>query len=162
MTMALLLVGGLAVLGFLAGQATAGGPTAHPVHRAAAVRPSPTYARSLDAVMSKLNAARASEAARLRSAHDTKTQIQDAQALEAAHKQAAAAVAALSAGAASTANAALAGALRDVSSAYASLGQAAARNDGRAYRAAQAAVIRANESLRTVFGQLRPFGYRLG
>jgi putative inorganic carbon (hco3(-)) transporter len=162
MTLVVLTVGGLATLGFLAGQATAGGPTAHPAHHAAVVRPSPTYARTLDAVMRKLNATRASAAARLRGAHDTKTQIQDAQVLATAHKQAAAAVAALSAGAASTVNAALAHTLGDVSSAYASLGQAASRNDGRAYRSAQAAVIRANESLRTVFGQLRPFGYRLG
>jgi hypothetical protein len=173
-TLALVIVGGLAVLGFLAGQATAGGPAAHPAaaisatpatsatSATSAARPSPTYAQSLDAVMTKLNAIRSSEAARLRSAHDTKTQAQDAQVLAAAHTGAAAAVAALSAGAASTVNATLAHALRDVSSAYASLGQAAARNDGRAYRSAQEAVIRSNESLSTAFGQLRRFGYRLG
>jgi hypothetical protein len=161
----LLTVGGLAVLGFIAGQASAGGPNAHraqSAHHAAVVGPSPTYARSLDAVMTKLNATRSSEAARLRGAHDTKTQAQDAQALAAAHKQAAVSVAALSAGAASTVNGALVHALDGVSSAYASLGQAAARNDARAYRAAQAAVIRANESLGAAFAQLGRFGYRLG
>jgi O-antigen ligase len=176
-TLVLLGVGALAALGFLAGQATAGGPTPHraaatsstsatsatsATAAAAAPRPSLTYAQSLDAVMTNLNATRSSEAARLRDARDTKTQAQDAQALAAAHTKAAAAVAALSAGAAGTVNATLAHALRDVGSAYASLGQAAAQNDGRAYRSAQAAVMRTNQALSIAFAQLRRFGYRLG
>jgi O-antigen ligase len=161
MTLMVLSIGALAALGFLAGQATAGGSAAAPPVRHATSTASPAYAQKLDAVMAKLNATRSSATARLRGAHDPKAQVAAAQALASAHTQAAAAVAALPAGAATTVNSALEQALKAVSSAYASLARAAAHNDGRAYRSAQTAVMRANESLGTAFAQLRRFGYQL-
>jgi hypothetical protein len=112
--------------------------------------------------MAKLNATRSSAAARLRSARDPKAQFEAAQGLATAHRQAAAAVAALPAGTARKVNSTLATSLLTVSSAYASLAQAAARNDGRAYRSAQADVTRANQALNAAFAKLGPLGYRLG
>jgi O-antigen ligase len=163
-TLVLLIVGGLAVVGFVAGRASTGGAPAHPASQAAVATPNPTYARQLDAVMTKLNATRSSAAAGLRGAHDATTQMREAQALAAAHNQAAAAVAPLSgsAGPARTVNSILTQALRAVGSAYGSLAGAAADNNDGAYRSAQAEVIRANQALQIAFAELGHFGYRLG
>ena len=82
--------------------------------------------------------------------------------LASAHATAAAAVAQLDAGPASSQNSALADALRSVASAYTALSRAAARHDAAGYKAATAAVSSAEQALSTAFAALEKLGYRVG
>jgi hypothetical protein len=121
-----------------------------------------SYRAGLSATISSLDAARASDELKLRTAPDAHQQAIAASALAAAHAQAANALLRLHPGPASGANSAIATALRMASQAYGALATAAARNDARGYANAQASVARASAALNSALAQLRTFGYRVG
>ena len=121
-----------------------------------------SYAAALNTGIKKLNGARTKAVSLLRSARTAQAQAEAAAELATAHRDAEAALTALSAGPAAAANSALVAALRTTADAYAALAAAAARNDGRAYRTASSTVIAANAALRSALSRLRSFGYRVG
>jgi hypothetical protein len=118
------------------------------------------YARTLSAAIGKLNTVRVSAGARLRSGPQS-IEARAARALAVAHMTAAAAVARLSAGPASTANRALASALGRTGAAYSALARAIGKQSARAYRTAQVTVGAAMKALRSAFAQLGQLGYRV-
>jgi DNA polymerase III delta prime subunit len=120
-----------------------------------------TYARTLNAAIAQLNAVRASAGPQLAAATTTQAQAAAAHRLAQAHVQAASALGHLGAGAASTANAALAQALLTTANAYGALARAAARNDVRGYAAARAALARSAQAISLAFGELRQLGYQV-
>lgn len=122
---------------------------------------SATYATALSTAIGQLDAARAAWRSRLRNAPTGAAQAQAANQLRAAHLQAADAVAALSPGPASGANASLAAALRLEAQAYGTLARAAERLNVKAYAAASAAVARADTALSAALSRLGTFGYRV-
>jgi hypothetical protein len=119
----------------------------------------PAYASGLSAAIVQLTAARATWGARLGTARTRRAQARAANALASAHEQAAAAVAALSAGPATAANSALVAALRMDADAYRLLAGAAAHRHVRAYRRAAAATARADAAMNAALAQLRTLGY---
>jgi len=121
---------------------------------------SASYARALSAVINKLNAVRVSAGARLRSGSQS-IEVRAARMLAVAHTTAATVVGGLSAGPASTANRALASALRTTGAAYAALAGAVAKQSAGAYRIAEAQVGAAMNSLHSAFAQLGRLGYRV-
>lgn len=123
--------------------------------------PDPAFASQLNAILAKLGRTRASAGHALATATTAAAQARAASALSSAHAQAAAAVQALapSNAGARTAAGSLAGALRALSRAYASLSAAAARNDTNGYSTAQGAVSRAAAGLTAALGRLRSLGY---
>lgn len=122
--------------------------------------PSPRYASALDAVISRLNAARRGLDAQLRDARTPRAQARAASALAAAHAEAASALLRLAAGPASAASAATAGALKVSERAYGALALAAAQDDARAYRAASSSLQRATKALDAALARLSALGYR--
>ena len=127
----------------------------------AATGPSSSYARALNQVMSQLNAARASDGARLAVAHAPQVQAAAARQLSAAHQQAASAVLQLHPASAASANASLATSLKRAGDAYAALAAAAGRRDSRAYNSARASITQANRALDAAYAQLAKLGYRV-
>lgn len=121
----------------------------------------PSYASTLTAVIGKLDTARAGWGAQLSAARTARGQAAAARQLSTAHAEAAAALAALDPGPATSANLALVGALRRAADAYNALGLAAADKRARAYHLAAATVADANATLSSALGALGAFGYRV-
>lgn len=122
---------------------------------------STSYARQLNSVIGRLNAARSHAGPRLATAGSAHAQAAAATQLAAAQAQAASALGHLDAGVATAANAALAHALLLAADAYRALAHAAARGDAPAYRRARADLARSAQALTLAFGQLKRLGYRV-
>ncbi|MBV9006987.1 MAG: hypothetical protein JO181_20130 [Solirubrobacterales bacterium] len=120
-----------------------------------------SYAHTINAVITKLNAVRSRAGAEL--AHATNAQAQEiaAATLARAHAEAASDLARTSAGSAWVANTALANALLMTANAYRALALAASRADPRSYGAARAELARAAEALSLGFAQISRLGYRV-
>jgi hypothetical protein len=122
----------------------------------------PAFARALGGVVTTLDAARGADGRRLAAARHPADQAAAARRLAQAHEAAAKSAARLSPGpVGSDANAAIVAALQRLGSAYGSLAQAAADNDGRKYAAASTAITRADAALEAAFGRLRQDGYSI-
>jgi hypothetical protein len=122
----------------------------------------PAFAKALGAAVARLDAARATDGSRLAGARRPADQAAAAHRLSLAHDDAATAAARLSPGpVGADANAAIVAALRRLGSAYASLAQAAAHHDGRAYAAASTAISRADAALGSAFARLAQDGYSI-
>ena len=135
-----------------------------PPARTPAVKPPAAklaYARALNSIIAKLNAARTLGARQLAASRVALVQAEAARALALAHAQAAASVAALTTGPAA-ANAALVAALRRVSLAYTGLGDAAAVVAPVTFNADRKLVDAANAALATALARLQALGYHVG
>ena len=120
-----------------------------------------TYARELNAAISRLNVVRSSAGTHLATATTVPAQAAAATQLAQAHGEAASAVSRLSAGVAATANAALAHALVMIADAYRALARSAAHHDTRAYSAARADLVRSARALDLAFSQLKRLGFQV-
>jgi hypothetical protein len=122
----------------------------------------PAFAKALGGVVATLDAARGADWRRLAGARRPADQAAAARLLAQAHDEAAKAAARLSPGPiGADANAAIVAALRRLSSAYASLAQAATHHDGRSYAAASTAISRADAALGAAFAGLGQEGYSI-
>ncbi|HLJ03930.1 MAG TPA: AAA family ATPase [Solirubrobacteraceae bacterium] len=137
-----------------------------PAPRIAPSKPSAAqvaYARSLNAVISKLNAGRVHGADQLAAAHVALEQATADRALALVHSEAANAVAALTPPpSAAAANAALVTALRHVSAVYTELGDAAAVVAPVTYNADRKLLAPADSALAAALGKLKALGYSVG
>jgi HEAT repeat protein len=143
-----------AVLGFVLGHSSGG-------HHSSTTATSGSYGNSLDTVIQKLNLARTSAMADIRKARSADATAAAEGSLAQAHNQAALALQQLHPGSASSANAALATALRRIADAYGAVALAVRRGDPGAERRANAALGAANQALQSALGQLQRLGYRL-
>jgi hypothetical protein len=125
------------------------------------VHPDLAYARSLSAIMTTLNSARASLSHRLASARTPGGQAQLARLLAAAHARAASAVGALHVADASRVNAALASALHQADVAYTALSRAFAAANSDGYSKARGAVAAANSAIAADLAALKRYGYTI-
>ena len=139
----------LSTVSLAAGNALQPGPDVH-------------YARALNQVITRLNTARLSGDTHLSTASTSPQQALAANALAAAHAQAAGALAHLSPGVGGPANSALAVALEATAQAYSALARAAAATNVTGYRQASKAVRRANLGLTDALSQLSRLGYLVG
>jgi hypothetical protein len=121
----------------------------------------PSYASTLSAIISRLDEARSSWGPRLSSAHAARDRVSAARQLASAQAKAAVAVAALQPGPASSANGALARALRTDAQAYGVVARVAGERRVSAYRSAGAALTRADRAVNAALAALGAFGYRL-
>jgi hypothetical protein len=121
------------------------------------------YAMALNAVVTKLNAARSGLGPKL-STGSLPARAQAAQQLAAAHAQAAASVTHLSPHGLglTAANRALVTALEQTGSAYRSLGRAITRRRQTAYGSAEGQISAGTRALGAAFTRLRGLGYRVG
>jgi hypothetical protein len=120
----------------------------------------PGYALELNRILGQLNAVRRSAGPGLRSGR-VGTRARAASALANAHAQAATATSHISVGQVSSANAALATALRRNATAYQALSRAAAKANVPAYGRAQAALSSAGSGLTAAYTELRQLGYTI-
>lgn len=121
-----------------------------------------SYARALDAVLTKLDAVRASSGKSLAAARTAAAQAVAAGQVAAADAGAALAVSKLNGGPAARLNSQLAVALRSSAAAYGALASAARRHDAAAYAGARASVTSADASITTALTRLSALGYRIG
>jgi len=122
--------------------------------------PSSSYAAGLKTAIGKLNGQQSSAGARLSSAKKPSDQANAASDLASAFHQAGSTVQKLQPGPAATStNAAIAIALRNVGAGYAAMSQAAAHNNGSAYNAARRKIAAATADLRAAFNRLSQLGY---
>jgi hypothetical protein len=130
---------------------------------ALAARVDAGYARALNAVVTKLNAARSDLGPKL-STGSLPARAQAAQQLAAAHAQAATSVARLSpdGSALTVANRALVSALERTGSAYQALGRAITGRGQAAYGRDEAQIAAGTRALGAAFTRLRGLGYRIG
>jgi hypothetical protein len=121
------------------------------------------YAQALNAVVTKLNAARSGLGPKL-SSGSLQSRAQAAQQLATAHAQAAASAFRLSPGESGLAatNRVLVSALRQTAAAYQALGRAISDRRQAAYRSAEAQIAASAGALDSVYTRLRGLGYRIG
>ena len=130
---------------------------------ALAARVDAGYAEALNAVVTKLNAARSGLGSKL-SAGSLPVRAQAAQQLAAAHVQAATALGRLSPGRSGlrAANRALGSALKQTGSAYRALGRAITSRRQAAYASAERQIEIGARAIEAGFSRLRGLGYRIG
>jgi hypothetical protein len=130
---------------------------------ALAARVDAGYAMALNAVVTKLNAARSGLGPKLNTG-SLPARAQAAQQLAAAHAQAATAVTRLSphGSGLTAANRALASALEQTGSAYRALGRAITGSRQAAYSSAEGQIAAGTRALGAAFARLRGLGYRIG
>ncbi len=117
------------------------------------------YAQALAEIITKLNTLRSRAGLELAHAGSAAAQAAAARQLAAAHSTAASELLRVSAGSATVANSALAGALRLTAEAYNALAVAVAHHDARQYHTALASLANASTALSSAFDELNHFGY---